>query len=31
MRFNPHNDQEFVIDFIMKNEVSAILLDMGLG
>jgi SNF2 family DNA or RNA helicase len=31
MRFKPHNYQQFAIDFICRNPVVAILLDMGMG
>ena len=31
MKFIPHRYQEFAIDFIVKNTVAALLLDMGLG
>ncbi len=31
MRFNPHDYQDYAIKFIMNNDVSALLLDMGLG
>lgn len=31
MRFKPHNYQQFAIDFIIKNPIAAILLDMGMG
>jgi hypothetical protein len=31
MKFVPHNYQKYAIDFIENHEVSAILLDMGLG
>lgn len=31
MRFKPHNYQQFAIDFITKNPIAAILLDMGMG
>ena len=31
MRFKPHDYQRFAIDFIKKNPVAALLLDMGLG
>lgn len=31
MKYNPHNYQEYAKDFIDKNPVSCLLLDMGLG
>lgn len=31
MKFIPHDYQQHAIDFIVKNPVSAIFLDMGLG
>lgn len=31
MKFKPHDYQEYAIDFIKKNSISALLLDMGLG
>ena len=31
MIYNPHDYQKYAIDFIEKNPVSAVLLDMGLG
>ena len=31
MKFVPHDYQKFAIDFIKSHEISAILLDMGLG
>jgi len=31
MKFIPHDYQKFAIDFIKSHEISAILLDMGLG
>lgn len=31
MKFSPHEYQQFAIDFILKNPVAALLLDMGLG
>lgn len=31
MRFKPHNYQQFAIDFITNNPITAILLDMGMG
>ena len=31
MKFIPHDYQAFAIDHIVKNEVAALLLDMGLG
>lgn len=31
MKFKPHDYQKYAIDFIKKNPVSALLLDMGLG
>ena len=31
MKFIPHKYQEYAIDFILENEISALLLDMGLG
>lgn len=31
MKFNPHNYQEFAIDHIVKMDVAALFLDMGLG
>lgn len=31
MKFVPHDYQKFAIDFIKSHEISALLLDMGLG
>lgn len=31
MKFIPHNYQVYAINFIEKNPVAALLLDMGLG
>lgn len=31
MRYSPHEYQRFVIDYIKKNPISAVFLDMGLG
>ncbi|MDE5937073.1 MAG: DEAD/DEAH box helicase [Ruminococcus sp.] len=31
MKFKPHDYQKYAIDFIKKNPISALLLDMGLG
>lgn len=31
MKYDPHEYQRFAIDFILKNPVAALLLDMGLG
>ena len=31
MRFSPHKYQQYAIDFIIRNPVAAILLDMGMG
>lgn len=31
MKFNPHKYQQYAIDFIIKNPIAAILLDMGMG
>ena len=31
MKFNPHNYQQFAIDFIIHNPIAAIFLDMGMG
>ena len=31
MKFNPHNYQQYAIDFIIKNPIAAILLDMSMG
>ena len=31
MKFNPHKYQQYAIDFIIKNPVAAILLDMSMG
>lgn len=31
MRYNPHEYQRFVIDYIKKNPIAAVFLDMGLG
>ena len=31
MKYNPHSYQEYAKDFIDKNPVSCLLLDMGLG
>ena len=31
MKFTPHDYQSYAIDYIERNPVSAVLLDMGLG
>lgn len=31
MKFNPHKYQQYAIDHILKNDVAALFLDMGLG
>ena len=31
MKYSPHSYQKYAIDFILKNPVAALLLDMGLG
>ena len=31
MKFIPHNYQKFAIDYIKNHNISAVLLDMGLG
>lgn len=31
MKFIPHDYQKYAIDFVKNNEVSCLLLDMGLG
>lgn len=31
MRFNPHNYQQYAINFIEEHDISAVLLDMGMG
>ena len=31
MRFKPHNYQQYAISFIEKHDISAVLLDMGMG
>ena len=31
MKYNPHNYQEYAIDFILEHPIAAILLDMGMG
>ena len=31
MRYSPHEYQRYVIDYIKKNPVAAVFLDMGLG
>lgn len=31
MKYVPHNYQQFVIDYIIKNPIAAVFLDMGLG
>lgn len=31
MKFIPHDYQKFAIDYIENHEISALLLDMGLG
>ena len=31
MKFIPHDYQKFAIDFVEKNPVAALILDMGLG
>lgn len=31
MRFNPHDYQQYVIEYIESHEIAAVLLDMGLG
>lgn len=31
MKYNPHNYQQYAINFILENPIAAILLDMGMG
>ncbi|MGF7146316.1 hypothetical protein HNQ56_004783 [Anaerotaenia torta] len=31
MKFIPHNYQKYAIDYVKEHDVSALLLDMGLG
>ncbi len=31
MKFIPHDYQKYAIDYIENHEISAVLLDMGLG
>lgn len=31
MKFIPYNYQQFAIDFIEKNNIAALFMDMGLG
>jgi len=31
MKFIPHEYQKYAVDFIIENEIAALLLDMGLG
>ena len=31
MKFIPHDYQKYAIDFVQNNEISCLLLDMGLG
>ena len=31
MEFKPHGYQQYAIDFVENNEISCLLLDMGLG
>lgn len=31
MKFIPHNYQQFAIEYIKTNPISAVFLDMGLG
>ncbi len=31
MKFIPHDYQSYVIDYIIKNPIAAVFLDMGLG
>lgn len=31
MKFIPHNYQSYAINYIVKNPIAAVLLDMGLG
>jgi superfamily II DNA or RNA helicase len=31
MKYSPHDYQEYAADFIVKNPIAAILLDMGMG
>lgn len=31
MKFIPHSCQKYAVEFIEKNPISALLLDMGLG
>ena len=31
MKYNPHNYQTYATEFMIKNPVSAVFLDMGLG
>ncbi len=31
MKFIPHKYQDFAIDYILKNHIATVFLDMGLG
>lgn len=31
MKFIPHDYQKFAIEFVKKNKIAALILDMGLG
>jgi hypothetical protein len=31
MKFIPHGYQQYAIDFVKKNNIAALFLDMGLG
>lgn len=31
MKFIPHSYQQYAIDFVERNPISALILDMGLG
>lgn len=31
MKFNPHDYQKYVINFILDNVIAAVILQMGLG
>ena len=31
MKFIPHDYQRYAIDYIIKNDIAAVFLDMGLG
>ena len=31
MKFNPHNYQKYVMEYIVDHPIAAVLLDMGLG